>query len=117
MRPDDFENMTETADSIDFRLERIISEIFKATEEVILGDREKETLPSAAELARHLGYRLETVKKKIRFLRDTGWVQSVGVSPKRYRFDIYRLSTLSEDDAIYSLILRLRNGSCVFSES
>lgn len=81
----------------------LIREIAGATERLEAEVCVEDDLPTAAELARRMNYRLENVKKKLRVLKEHGLIHSVSVSPKRYRFDRWALRTLDSDTVLYTL--------------
>jgi hypothetical protein len=82
---------------------RLVSEILEATERFSAGETLEEDLPTAAGLARQFNYRLETVKKKLRILKEQGLVHSVSVTPKRYRFNRWALKSLDESHSFHAL--------------
>jgi DNA-binding transcriptional ArsR family regulator len=59
---------------------------------------------SAVELAHVLGLDICTTKKKLRILKDSGLVRSIGINPKFWRFDDYIFQRMDEDDPIYRLL-------------
>ena len=63
----------------------------------------EEDLPTAADLARKLNYRLEAVKKKLRLLKEEGLIQPVSMTPKRYRFNRWALKSLDEGHLFHEL--------------
>jgi transcription initiation factor IIE alpha subunit len=81
----------------------LVREIVRATDRLNAGDSEEETLPTSAELARKLNYRLETVKKKLRILKTNGLIHAVSISPKRYRFNRWALHELEPDSTLFKL--------------
>lgn len=81
----------------------LIREIAQATERLNQDEGVQEDLPTSAELARKLNYRLETVKKKLRILKAYGLVKAVSISPKRYRFDSWALHELEPDSVLFRL--------------
>jgi len=81
----------------------LAGEILAATERMNAGDALEDDLPTAADLARKLGYRLETVKKKLRVLKEEGLIQPVSMTPKRYRFNFWALKSLDEAHVLHSL--------------
>lgn len=82
---------------------QLAAEIRTATDRLSAGDCLEDDLPTAADLARRLNYRLETVKKKLRLLKEEGLVQSVSVTPKRYRFNYWALKSLDESHILFTL--------------
>lgn len=85
-------------------LTRLTGEIRAATLLLDESDCMSEALPTAAELARKLNYRLDTVKKKLKVLKDEGLIQSVGMTPKRYRFNAWALRSLPPEHLLYTLL-------------
>jgi transcription initiation factor IIE alpha subunit len=81
----------------------LVREIVWATDRLNMETCVEEDLPTAAELARKLNYRLEAVKKKLRILKEQGLVHAVSLSPKRYRFDHWALRTLEPESVLYAL--------------
>jgi hypothetical protein len=55
------------------------------------GDLGHNTLPTAPSLAKDLGLEVDVVKKRLQVLRQTGLVQMLEDTPKRYRIDLYAL--------------------------
>jgi hypothetical protein len=82
---------------------QLAREILAATEAYQTGDLLEEGLPSAADLARKLNYRLETVKKKLRVLKEHHLIQPISITPKRYRFNRWALRDLEPDTLLYEL--------------
>lgn len=82
---------------------RLVGEILTGTERYQSDEMLEEALPTAADLARKLNYRLETVKKKLRVLKDNHLIQSVSMTPKRYRFNHWALSELETDSPLFAL--------------
>lgn len=82
---------------------RLTQEILAATERFQEGDCLEDDLPTAADLARKLNYRLETVKKKLRILKTQELVKIVSMTPKRYRFNYWALKHLDSDSLFYEL--------------
>jgi hypothetical protein len=82
---------------------RLVEEIRQATERVSAGDCLEDDLPTAAALARKFNYRLETVKKKLRVLKEEGLIQPVTVTPKRYRFNRWALKDLDDAHPLHTL--------------
>ncbi len=80
-----------------------VQDIHAATTQLQTGDLQADELPTAASLARKYNYRLETVKKKLGLLKDTELIQTVGVTPKRYRFNAWALRSLDPDSPMYGL--------------
>ncbi len=78
--------------------------ILEATERLHAGDCLEDEMPTAADLARQYNYRLETVKKKLRVLKEQGLIQPISMTPKRYRFNQWSLKTLEEDSPLYALV-------------
>ncbi len=81
----------------------LAAEIRDATETFNAGTGLEESLPTAADLARKLKLRLETVKKKLRLLKEAHLIQPVTVGPKRYRFNHWALKDMEEGNAFYEL--------------
>lgn len=82
---------------------QLAGEIRTVTDRLNIGDCLEDDLPTAADLARRLNYRLETVKKKLRILKEEGLIQPVSLTPKRYRFNYWALKSLDEGHILYSL--------------
>lgn len=82
---------------------RLASEILDATEVFNTGPQFEEALPTAADLARKLNLRLETVKKKLRLLKEADLIQPTSMQPKRYRFNFWTLRSMEENDPFYTL--------------
>lgn len=83
---------------------RLVREIHEASERFNAGECLEEDLPTAADLARKYNYRLETVKKKLRVLKDNGLIHPVSMTPKRYRFDPWALKSLDESHPLFILL-------------
>ena len=56
---------------------------------------------TAVELAKILGMNIDTIKKKLRILQETGIIRSKGINPKYWKFDEYFFQRMDEDDPIY----------------
>jgi hypothetical protein len=82
---------------------KLAGEILAGTELYQADATFEEVLPTAADLARKLNYRLETVKKKLRVLKDHHLIQSVSMTPKRYRFNRWALNDLEADSPLFEL--------------
>lgn len=82
---------------------RVVGEILSASERFQTGELLEEGLPTAADLARLFNYRLETVKKKLRVLKDHHLIHPISMTPKRYRFNRWALNDLPEDELLYEL--------------
>lgn len=91
----------------------LVREIVWATEQLNTGACLEEDLPTAAELARKLKLRLDTVKKKLRVLKEHGLIHAVSLSPKRYRFDHWALRTLEPDTVLYALFCEPDSPHCL----
>src|SRR5688500_2054710 len=85
-------------------ISRLALEIFRATQAFSAGECLEEELPTAAELARKLNYRLEYVKKRLKPLKEADLIQAISHQPKRYRFNNQALRSLNEDDSLYALL-------------
>lgn len=59
---------------------------------------------TAVELSKLVDLPLETVKKKLRVLKDKGIVRVKGINPKYWSFDQYSFQRLPEDDEIFLLL-------------
>jgi transcription initiation factor IIE alpha subunit len=81
----------------------LVQEIAQATDRLNADECVEEDLPTSAELARKMNYRLETVKKKLRVLKENGLIHAVSLSPKRYRFDHWALKSVDTDSLLFSL--------------
>ncbi|WP_373532821.1 hypothetical protein [Vampirovibrio sp.] len=84
-------------------LSKLAAEIVAGTALYQADETFEDVLPTAADLARKLNYRLETVKKKLRVLKDHHLIQSVGMTPKRYRFNRWALKELEPDSPLFEL--------------
>lgn len=82
---------------------RLAAEILSATESFGAGECLEEDLPTAADLARKLGFRLENVKKKLRLLKEGDLIHPITVQPKRYRFNRWALREMEESSQLYAL--------------
>ena len=82
---------------------KLAGEILSASERFQAGDLQEDDLPTAADLARLFNYRLETVKKKLRVLKDNHLIQAISMTPKRYRFNRWALGDLPEEELLHSL--------------
>jgi DNA-binding transcriptional regulator YhcF (GntR family) len=80
-------------------------------------DTPDETLPTTAELARTLGVDHEAVKKQLKYLKETGLIRTVGMNPKRLRFDSYAyrsmLNNETEDSLLETLLTQLQQHTIV----
>ena len=86
-------------------LSRLAQEIMYSTDRLSQDDGGVEDdLPTAADLARKLNYRLEVVKKKLRLLKEAELIQAVSHTPKRYRFNAWALKSMDEDHPYYHLL-------------
>ena len=83
---------------IAFEIAVVTAQVEAATESLM-----PDALPCARDLARKLGLRLETVKKKLRLLKAGELIHPVSVSPKRYRFNHYALRELPPESDFYRL--------------
>jgi hypothetical protein len=68
------------------------------------GDFADERLPTAMELSKDMGFKLEMVKKRLRNLVHLDLAQIATYTPKRYRFNLYTLRHLSPDDELYDAL-------------
>jgi hypothetical protein len=82
---------------------KLAKAILDATERFCNGACLEEEMPTAADLARQYNYRLDTVKKKLRVLKEHGLIQPISMTPKRYRFNQWSLKSLDEDHPFYEL--------------
>jgi transcription initiation factor IIE alpha subunit len=90
--------------------EEILTTLFQkiqaASHQFLAEEILEEDLPTAASLARELDLRLDEVKKRLTTLREEDLVQSIGVNPKRYRINVWRLKALEKvDDYPFAYIL------------
>ena len=69
----------------------LASSVRQATQDMEADDQGTDVLPTAAELARQHKMDLERAKKALKVLKDAGVLQTIGIHPKRYRYDTYRL--------------------------
>lgn len=83
---------------------RLLGAIREATERFCAGDCLEDELPTAADLARRFNYRLETVKKKLRVLKEQELIQAVTHTPKRYRFNAWVFNSMDEDHPLYAIL-------------
>lgn len=81
----------------------LAGQILEATERLVAGDIMEDDLPTAADLARRFNWRLETVKKKLRVLKEQGLIQPISVTPKRYRFNRWALREMDESSPLFVL--------------
>ena len=88
-------------------LSELAQEIHQATERLHEGECREDELPTAADLARKLNYRLEAVKKKLRVLKEAELIQPTSMTPKRYRFNLWAFKTLDEDHPMHELLVSL----------
>lgn len=65
---------------------------------------EKEEGITAVELAKLVELPIETVKKKLVILKDTGIVRVKGINPKYWKFDNYSFQRMDEEDNVYKLL-------------
>lgn len=86
-------------------LSQLAHEILAATHRLSDDDGLEDELPTAADLARKLDYRLDAVKKKLKMLKDADLIQSTGMTPKRYRFNTWALKSLDEDNPLHQMML------------
>lgn len=82
-------------------LTRLVHEIYTATERLSAEECLEDDLPTASDLARKFNYRLDTVKKKLRVLKERGLIRPISMTPKRYRFEPWALKSLDEEDPIF----------------
>ncbi len=82
---------------------RLAGEILAGTERYQSGELLEDDLPTAADLARLFNYRLETVKKKLRVLKDHALIQPISMTPKRYRFNRWALNDLEAGSLLFEL--------------
>jgi len=74
----------------------LFQKILVASQQALDEELLEEELPTAASLARELDLRLEEIKKRLQTLKDEDLIQAVGVNPKRYRTNVWRLRTLEK---------------------
>jgi hypothetical protein len=84
-------------------ISQLAREIVDATERMGDGTWVEDDLPTAADLARKLNYRIDVVKKKLRLLKEAGLIQPISVTPKRYRFNAWALKSLDADHPFHAL--------------
>lgn len=86
-------------------------QILLATQYVDQERGSKDTLLTSADLARQLRLKHDYVKKQLRYLKDLDIIRPIGLNPKRYRFDTFRLERLlceeHTDEALEALLTRL----------
>jgi len=75
----------------------LFQKIHSTSQQVLNEEILEEELPTAASLARELDLRLEEIKKRLQTLKDEDLIQTVGVTPKRYRTNVWRLKTLEKE--------------------
>lgn len=87
----------------------LLDRIYKSTNDV--ENKEliaEEYLPTVGELARELGFKLDYVKKQLKYLKELRLINTVGMNPKRYRFDSYMFwelfAEMPEDDLLKTVI-------------
>lgn len=81
-------------------LGQLLTDIYTAS---IKQGVQEDCLPTAAELARNNGFRLESVKKKLKLLKAAELILPVGMMPKRYRFNTWMFEALKSDHPWYPL--------------
>ncbi len=59
---------------------------------------------TAVELAKRVELPLETVKKKLLILKESGIVRVIGIKPKYWKFDDYKFQRMDENDDVYRLL-------------
>jgi len=59
---------------------------------------------TSVELAKLVNLPLETVKKKLLILKDSGVVRVRGINPKYWRFDEYNFQRLDDSDELFRLL-------------
>ena len=59
---------------------------------------------TAVELAKLVNLPIETVKKKLVILKESGIVNVKGINPKYWKFDNYNFQRMDEDDVVYRLL-------------
>lgn len=59
---------------------------------------------TAVELAKLVGFSVETVKKKLTILKESEVVRVKGINPKYWLFDEYNFQRMDEDDEIFRLL-------------
>jgi len=74
----------------------LFQKIHSTSQQVLNEEILEEDLPTAASLARELDLRLEEIKKRLQTLKDEDLIQAVGINPKRYRTNVWRLKTLEK---------------------
>lgn len=65
---------------------------------------EKQEGITAVELAKLVDLPLETVKKKLVILKDSGIVRVKGINPKYWKFDEYNFQRMDEHDDLFKLL-------------
>ncbi len=60
---------------------------------------------TAVELAKAVGLDVETTRKKLRILQESGIVRAKGINPKFWKFDNYVFQRMDEDDPVYRLLV------------
>lgn len=77
-----------------------------------ISDSDIENLKTASALARDFGLKQDFIKKHLKLLKEHGLILSIGLNPKRYRFDNYKyrifLSETSQNNALHALIDKIR---------
>jgi hypothetical protein len=86
-------------------LSLLAREIKAATERLEEGECLEDDLPTSADLARQLNYKLDAVKKKLKLLKETGLIQPTSMTPKRYRFNAWAFKSLDESDPLRELFM------------
>ena len=59
---------------------------------------------TAVELAKLVELPVETVKRKLAVLKETGIVRFKGIRPKYWKFDEYNFQRMDEDDEVFQLL-------------
>lgn len=84
---------------------RIAREIRMATDSLGENSLAEEELPTAGDISRILRLKPDKVKKRLKILLKEGVVEPVSYTPKRYRFDYYRLQQLDESSELYPVLM------------
>jgi|SRR6478609_1507238 len=75
----------------------LFQKIHSSSQQVLNEEILEEELPTAASLAREMDLRLEEIKKRLQTLKDEDLIQTLGVTPKRYRTNAWRLKSIEKE--------------------
>jgi len=87
---------------------KLVHQIQMATQFVDQGEASPEALLTSADLGRVFGVDHEQVKKRLRQLKEMGFIRVIEANPKRYRFDNYAYKQFlrhgSDDEMIQAIL-------------